>query len=233
MIGNGVLRRTALGAALVLAALGAQAQGPRPPQAYKEGKDYLRIEPAVSLGPVAKGKVEVVEFFWYGCPHCYRLQKPWEKWLEANGKLIDYKPQPAVLGRSWELMARAYHSMVAVGGFDKGLHRSFFDGIHEKALPLQTLESDEPVKLYEYVAERKGADYGAKFKKEYMSFGIAAKIAKDRETQKLFQLQGTPTIVVAGKYSVNPSQAGTEDNMVPIVDFLVKKAHAEAKAAGK
>ena len=217
----------ALALGLALGAVLASAQGA--PANYVEGKDYVRLSPA--LPTASKDKVEVVEFFWYGCPHCYRLQKPWEQWLEANGKSVDYRPQPAVLGKSWEIMGRAYHAMVGAGGFDRALHHKFFTAIHEKSLPLQTLDGEEPKALYEFVAAEKGKDYAAKFKQEYAGFSMGAKIAKDREIQKAYRLEGTPTIVVAGKYSVNPGTAGSEEAIVPIVDFLVKKAQAEMKAA--
>lgn len=221
------LGKIALAAALAGSGLAAQAAD------YVEGKHYTVLSPAQSLGATDPGKVEVVEFFWYGCPHCYRLQKPWEQWLAANDQSVHYKPQPAVLGRSWELMARAYHAMVDVGGFDKVLHHDFFTAIHEKNLPLQTLDGEEPKKLYEFVGEQKGAQYQAKFKQEYYGFSMGAKIAKDREAQKRFQVQGTPTVVVAGKYSVSPGMAGGEDQMVPVIDFLVKKAKAEARPGTK
>lgn len=209
--------------ALALSAMGAKAAN------YVEGKDYIRLGTPQAVSPAAKGKIEVVEFFWYGCPHCYRLQKPWEKWLETNGKWIEYRPQPAVLGKSWEIMGRAYHAMVGAGGFDRQLHHNFFTAIHEKRLGLQDLKGDEPKTLYEFVGAEKGQDYLMRFKKEYDGFSMGARIAKDRDIQKSYRLEGTPTIVVGGKYSVSSSTAGGEEAIIPIVDFLVKKVQAEVK----
>lgn len=197
---------------------------------YVEGKDYMKL---AAPQPATKDKVEVVEFFWYGCPHCYRLQKPWEQWLAANAKSVEYRAQPAVLGKSWEIMARAYHAMVAAGGFDGDLHHKMFAAIHEKNMGIQTLEGDEPRQLFAFVEKEKGSAYAQKFKQDYSGFTMGARIAKDRETQKIYQLEGTPTIVVGGKYSVNPGNAGGEAAMVPVVDFLVKKTAAEMKAAKK
>lgn len=195
---------------------------------YAEGKDYVKL-PVPMAASAPKGKVEVIEFFWYGCPHCYRLQKPWEKWMAENANAIAYKPQPAILGKTWEVMARAHHAMVGSGGFDPMLHRDFFTAIHEKNLPLQTLEGNEPKALFAFVAKEKGKDYAEKFKKEYSVFSMGAKIAKDREMQASYRIEGTPTIVVGGKYSVNPGMSGGEAAMVPVVDFLVKKIIFEAK----
>lgn len=199
--------------------------------AFVEGKDYTKLSTAQPT--LSKDKVEVVEFFWYGCPHCYRLQKPWEQWLAVNGKSVDYRPQPAVLGRSWEIMARAYHAMVASGGFDRDLHHKIFTSIHEKNMGLQTLDGDEPKQLYAFIEKEKGAVYLQKFKQDYAGFSMGARIAKDREMQKIYQLEGTPAIVVGGKYSVNPGNAGGEAAMVPVVDFLVKKVSEELKAVKK
>jgi thiol:disulfide interchange protein DsbA len=198
---------------------------------FVEGKDYIKLP--VAQPTAVKDKVEVIEFFWYGCPHCYRLQKPWEQWLGQNGKSIEYKPQPAVLGKSWEIMARAYHAMVTAGGFDRDLHHKIFTALHEKNMALQTLTDDEPKLLYSFIEKEKGAAYLQKFKQDYAGFSMGARIAKDRDMQKTYQLEGTPTIVVGGKYSVNPGNAGGEEAMVPVVDFLVKKVADELKAVKK
>lgn len=219
---------TKLGVALLVAGMAGSALAASPAAAqYAEGRDYHRLAPAIATVP-AKGKVDVVEFFWYGCPHCHRLQKPWGQWLEANAKSVSYRPQPAVLGKSWEVMGRAYHAMVGAGGFDASLHGKFFSAIHERNQPIQTLEDNVPKALYAMVAAEKGAAYAKKFQGEYEGFSMGSQIAKDREAQKAYKLEGTPTIVVAGRYSVNPSIAGSEAAMVPIVDFLVRKARAEA-----
>lgn len=177
------------------------------------------------------GKVEVVEFFWYGCPHCYRLQKSWEPWLAAHEKDVSYRPQPAVLAKYWEIMARAHHAMVGAGGFDQALHHKFFTAIHEKNMPIQNLVKSEPTALYAMVEAEKGKPYAAKFKDQYESFSMGSKIAKDRELQKSYKLEGTPAIVVAGKYVVDPVSAGGEEKMVAVVDFLVRKAKAESSGA--
>jgi thiol:disulfide interchange protein DsbA len=210
-----------MAAALTLAAGQALAQ-----QSFVEGRDYQTLSPAL---PQTGSKIEVVEFFWYGCPHCYRLQKPWEPWLAANGSKVAYKAQPAVMGKSWEPMAKAHHAMLMAGGFDPALHQKFFSAIHEKKMKIQELDKGEPKALYAMVAAEKGAPYAAKFKSAYESFGMGQQIAKDRDLQKTYKLEGTPTIVVAGKYSVNPGMSRGEEGMVPVVDFLVKKATAEAR----
>ena len=211
-------------AALALSAMAWAGQSMAQSPSFVEGRDYSALKPPMA---VAGPKVEVTEFFWYGCPHCYRLQKPWTAWLAVNGAKVDYKPQPAVMGKSWEPMAKAHHAMLIAGGFDPALHEKFFSAIHEKGLKIQELDAGQPKALYQWVQSEKGADYAAKFKAAYESFGMGQKIAKDRDLQKAYQLEGTPTIVVGGKYSVNPAQAGGEANMVPVVDFLVKKVQAE------
>jgi thiol:disulfide interchange protein DsbA len=196
---------------------------------YQEGKHYTAIKPSI-ISKAAPGKIEVIEFFWYGCPHCYRLQEPWTKWLKLHEAEIEYKPQPAILGKSWEVMGKAHHAMILAGAFDEKLHADFFSAIHVNKLKIQTLEGDEPKALFEWVSGIKGSDYAKKFKSEYMGVTMGAKIAKDRELQKAYKIEGTPTIVVAGKYSVNPSQAGNELAMVPIVTYLLKKALSEKAA---
>lgn len=197
---------------------------------YANGQGYkLLATPIATTAPA--GKVEVVEFFWYGCPHCYRLQKSWEPWLAAHKQDVSYRAQPAVLAKYWEVMGRAYHAMVGAGGFDPQLHHNFFTAIHEKSMPIQSLVKSEPAALYQMVEAEKGKPYAAKFKEQYESFGMGARIAKDRELQKTYKLEGTPTIVVAGKYAVDPVSAGGEGKMVAVVDFLVKKAKAESAGA--
>lgn len=197
--------------------------------AYQEGKDYVVIKPAI-ISKAAPGKIEVIEFFWYGCPHCYRLQDSWTKWLEVHGADVEYKFQPAILGKSWEVMGKAHHAMVQTGGFDKKLHSDFFTAIHVSKLQIQKLDGDEPKALFDWIGAVNGQEYAKKFKSEYQGVTMGGKLAKDRELQKAYKIEGAPTIVVAGKYSVNPSQAGSEGAMVPIVTFLLSKAMAEKRA---
>ena len=199
------------------------------PVAYKEGKDYTVIKPPI-ISKAAPGKIEVMEFFWYGCPHCYRLQEHWVPWLRMHAAEIEYKPQVAILGKSWEVMGKAHHAMLLIGGFDEKLHADFFTAIHVNKNKIQTLDGDEPKALFDWVARSKGADYAKKFKTEYTGLTMGGWLARDRELQKAYKIEGTPTIVVAGKYSVNPSQAGNEAAMVPIVTYLLNKALIEKVA---
>jgi thiol:disulfide interchange protein DsbA len=196
--------------------------------AYVEGRDYTKYtQPKVLLAK--PGKVEIIEFFWYGCPHCYRLHGPMSQWVERNADKINYITQPAVLGKNWEIMARAYHAMVGAGGYDAALSTKLFTSIHEKKMPIQELTGDEPKALYELILAEKGKAYADKFKQEYAGFGMGQKLARDRELQKIYGLEGTPTVVVAGKYAVDPGMAGGEEKMVPIIDYLFKKSMAEMK----
>lgn len=184
---------------------------------FVEGKNYFRLPAPISEEPKA-GKIEITEFFFYGCPHCFRLQKPLNEWVASLGPRIERKLSPAVLSERWVPLARAFHAMEAAG-FDPALHEAIFNEIH-----VQGMDLGSPEKLFAFIEQEKGSEYRAKFEKAYSSPETDAAIEKDRKLDLAAQLEGTPTVVINGRFSLNSASAGGEDKMVPLLIYLSQKA---------
>jgi thiol:disulfide interchange protein DsbA len=168
------------------------------------GKDYRVINPPQ---PTDSGKrVEVLEFFWYGCPHCSALQPPLRVWLRQKPADVDFKRVPAVFDNSWVPLTWTYYALDAMGVVDK-LHYDVFTAIHEQKLRL----SDTAV-LFDWVAKH-GVDR-QKFIDTYNSFGVKNRGARSIEMTRNYDIPGTPALTVDGKYLVAPSMILKPDNSV-------------------
>lgn len=187
---------------------------------FEEGRNYQRIVPAQPTE--AKGKIEVVELFWYGCPHCYRFQPYMERWLKEKPADVVYRRMPAILGEHWALLAKAYYTAEALGVADR-IHQPLFDAIHAQK---RRMDSEE--QLMAFFAEQGVSNDD--FRKTFNSFAVDAKVRLSREMGRRYQTQATPSVVVNGKYILNPDNAeGNFNTMLKIIDFLVNKERAESK----
>ena len=191
------------------------------------GRDYRVISPAQ---PTESGKkVEVLEFFWYGCPHCNALQPSLRAWLKQKPADVEFRRVPAVLADSWVPLTRAYYALEVTGSVEK-LHHEVFAAIHEKSVRLQ-----EPKVLFDWVAQQ-GLDR-QKFADAYGSFGVQSRTQRSVEMSRNYDISGTPTITVDGKYLVAPSMTLKPDNNVDyekfyrILDQVIAMARKER--AGK
>ena len=159
------------------------------------GRDYRVISPAQ---PAESGKkVEVLEFFWYGCPHCNALQPSLKAWLKQKPADVEFRRVPAVLADTWVPLTRAFYALEATGTLEK-LHPEVFTAIHEKSVRLQ-----EPKVLFDWVAQN-GVDR-QKFADAYGSFGVQSRTQRSVDMTRNYDISGTPTITVDGKYLVAPS----------------------------
>ena len=177
---------------------------------YKEGVHYKML-PQVTTA--ASDKIEVLEFFWYGCPHCYSFEpyvKNWKKTLPAN---VTFARVPAIFRPDWEIQARTYYALRNMGLIET-IHGKIFDAIHKNKKRLNTLDA-----MTDFV-EKSGVDR-KKFMDEYKSFGVDGFVRKAKKKQSEYKIQGVPGIVVNGKYLVSGSMAGSYDNMVKIIDHLI------------
>lgn len=180
---------------------------------FEEGAAYEKVVPAQ---PTAhQDQVEVVEVFWYGCPHCHRFQPYLERWLDEHSEGIDYVRLPAVLRESWAIHARAYYTAEALGVVDK-IHADLFDAIHNDNRRIDTEES-----LMAFFAER-GVDEEA-FRRTFHSFAVDSKIRRARLLTRRYGVSGTPAVVVNGKFRTGPVMAGSYDNLTTIMSYLVSE----------
>ena len=181
---------------------------------FQEGKDYLRLANPVPISNT-EGKSEVVELFWYGCPHCYNLEPRIEQWVENKPDNVEFVRIPAVLGRSWELGARAFFTADELGVLDT-THAKLFDAIHGEKRTINNKEQ-----LAEFFAEQ-GVDKEA-FSKAYDSFSVETKLKRSQQLVKRYRIDGVPAIIVNGKYMVTVSSAGSSARVFDVVDYLLAK----------
>jgi thiol:disulfide interchange protein DsbA len=185
---------------------------PPPAQAQpKSGTGYSELKPAQPVEP--KGKVEVAEFFWYRCPHCYSLEPALEAWVKKLPADVQFVRIPAVLSDSWAIDAGFFYTFEALGVLDK-VHRPFFDAIHKDRLIL----TSEPA-VTEWL-KKQGIDRN-KFDEMYKSFGVQAKVKRAAQLSAAYQLEGVPLLAVQGKYTVSAEQGGSQTGMLATADYLI------------
>ncbi len=203
------LRRSLI-ASLTLAPLLARAHG--------SGQEYNVLEPAQPVE--ASGKLEVVEFFWYGCPHCYKFEPFLETWLPKLPADVEFRRVPAIFNERWAHDAGVYYSFEALG-LARKLHRPFFDAIHR-----ERLRSDDPKALAEWL--RKSSTDSAHFEQTLKSFGVQARVRRAKQLSVSYKLEGVPTLAVHGRYTIE-AERGFEA-MLQTADKLIAAARKDAAA---
>jgi thiol:disulfide interchange protein DsbA len=202
-------KRRSLMIALGLAAGGAPlapwAQSQRPGPAFGELNPPQPVE--------AAGKIEVLEFFWYGCPHCYNLEPAIELWLKKLPQDVAFRRVPAIFSERWGLDAQIFYAFEALGVLDK-VHKPFFDAIHKSRL-----RTDNAAALNEWL-EKNGID-PKKFSEAMKSFGVQSKTKRAAQMTVAYKIDGTPAMAVQGRFTVSADQARTREGMLETVDFLV------------
>jgi thiol:disulfide interchange protein DsbA len=189
------------------------------------GKDYQLINPAQ---PTASGaKVEVIEFFYYGCPGCNGLQPSLRAWLKKKPADVEFRRAPVVFQDAWIPLTKAYYTFDAMGVLDK-FHDPLFRAIHEeRTLEIKNLLRD-PNPLYDWVAKQ-GADR-QKFIDIYKSFGVGSRTNRSIELPGNYHVTSTPTLVVDGKYLATPAMAGSYERFFAVIDQVIAMARKERAA---
>ena len=182
-----------------------QAADPPAPPPFTEGKDYVLLSNPAP--PATPGKVEVIEFFSYTCPHCYSLEPSAQEWLKRKSDQVTFVRIAVAFGASWEPSARAYYAAEALGVLDK-LHQPLFDAIHRDKRRLGS--EDE---LAAFFAEH-GVDRDA-FRKAYQSFQTETQLRRGNQLAQRYGVRGVPTVIVDGRYDVRSPR------IFEVVDFLI------------
>ena len=169
--------------------------------------DYYELNPPQPV-QTGNGKIEVLEFFWYGCIHCYNLEPKLETWLKALPKDVEFRRVPAVFNERWGHDAAIYYAFEALGLVEK-LHRPFFDAIHR-----DRLRSDRWPELSAWL-EKNGVD-AKKFESTVKSFGVQSKTKGAVRMTSAYKIDGTPAMAVHGRYVVSSS-----NDMLDSVDKLI------------
>ncbi len=178
---------------------------------FSAGTDYQLIEPAVKTSQ--PDKVVVTEIFWYGCPHCFRFEPYVERWSATLPETVVFEQVPSSLNPRWTEHARTYYAFKMMGALDQ-THKALFDALHLKRQRLNSLDT-----IAEFAAGQ-GLDEKA-FRENYFSFPVETQIRKNIQKEKRYGHQGVPAVIVNGKYLVSASQAGSNERMIQIMNFLV------------
>ncbi|MEW8561902.1 MAG: thiol:disulfide interchange protein DsbA/DsbL [Candidatus Thiodiazotropha sp.] len=178
------------------------------------GEGWDPIEPPVAT-TAPDGKVEVIEFFWYGCPHCYQMEPQLEAWLEKKPENVSFIRVPAPLNNKWTVHAQFYYA-AEILGLTEELHNPLFEALHDRKRKLYDKDS-----LIDFAVEQ-GVDR-QKFLDALNSFGVYVKVQNARKLGQRYQLDGVPAIGINGKYKTSGSLAGSYSRMFEIVSQLVAK----------
>ena len=206
------LARIALAFAAALAiAVPASAQ-------YTEGKEYLRYKQPF---PVETGrKIEVIEFFSYGCPHCADLEPYMQAWIKRLPPDVQFRRIPVAFQPAWENLGRVYYTLEALGEEAK-LSPEVFAAIHGNA----RINLAQEQKFFDWAAS-KGLDR-KKVEETYKSFGVAGKVGRAKQIAQTYNIQSVPTIIVDGKFQLTSGTAGGHGNVPATIDAAVAVARAE------
>lgn len=181
------------------------------------GPEFETLSPPQPTGDAAK--IEVMEFFWYGCPHCLHFEPYLNDWLKTKPEDVVFIRQPAVFNARWGAHAKAYFTAEALGGVDK-VHADFYDAIQNKK---EALESEDD--LAKFFAAHGVADEA--FRKAYHSFGVDRKMRQAEGMSARYGVTSTPTLIVNGKYRLK----GASAQNIATMNRLIEQERANRPAA--
>jgi thiol:disulfide interchange protein DsbA len=184
---------------------------PIPLRAQLAAQGYTSLPSALPVENPAK--VEVAEFFWYGCIHCYKLEPLLEAWLPKLPADAYFRRIPAIFNERWAHDAAIHYAFEALGVLEK-LHRPFFDAIHR-----DRLRTDNPAALGEWLTKN-GLD-PQKFGTTMKSFGVQSKTKRAAQLTGASRIDGTPALMVQGRYTISADQGRTPEGMLANADQLI------------
>lgn len=180
----------------------------------EEGRDFMRVVPAQPTS-TAPGNVEVLEFFWYGCPHCYQAEKHVREWQQNLPENVVFRRIPATLNQGWVTMAKAYYAAELLDVLDT-MHPALFAAFHENG----TMLANEN-QLAAYFKEHAGVEK-ADFLEAFNSMTVASHVQRADLLSRRYRVAGVPTMTVNGKYMTDPDKAGGYAELVDTVRVLVQ-----------
>lgn len=194
------------------------------PAAAQSGVEGLYQKLASPQPTSDPAKVEVVEVFWYGCPHCNRFQAWLEPWLETLPSHVRFVRMPAVFSEVWELHARAYYIAAALGILDD-VHQKIFAALHVEGRSLATMDAIRAFFVEQGVA-------ASDFDKHARSFSVQSGVQRSLVMQSRYGLRGVPALIVNGRFLVSGSTAGSLPKVLEVADALIAREHAAAGSGG-
>jgi thiol:disulfide interchange protein DsbA len=202
-----------LGTAAAVSSIGmsrhALAQGPFK---FVAGKDYMKLDRTVPTETEA-GKIELIEFFWYSCPHCNAFEPTFGQWVKSAPKDVVVRRIPVAFRDDFAPQQRLYFALEAMGLLEK-LHVKVFQALHVEKL---TLNTDATILAW---VEKQGVDKN-KFADTAKSFGVASKLKRAVQLQNDFKIEGVPSLGVAGKFYTDGTLAGSMERALQVAESLL------------
>ena len=199
-------------AAVVALPVAAHAQGPASAKKPVEGTDYLALDKRVPAD-VGAGKIELIEFFWYSCPHCNAFEPQFAAWVKAAPKDVVVQRVPVRFRDDFEAQQRAYYVFESLNLLDT-LHGKLFHAIHVERQQLNTAQA-----LAAW-ADKNGLPE-KKFNETFNSFGVATKARRATQLQDAFKVQGVPALGIAGRFYTDGSLSQTMDRALQVAEHLI------------
>jgi len=184
-------------------------------QAFRAGKDFLSLDRPVT-SDVGAGKVELIEFFWYSCPHCNAFEPTFAQWVKNAPKDVVVRRVPVAFRDDFAPQQRLYYTLEAMGLLDT-VHAKVFHAVHVERLPLNT---DALIQSW---VEKQGVE-GKKFAETARSFGVASKVKRAVQLQNEFRVEGVPSLGIAGRYYTDGSLAGSMERALKVAEYLLAQA---------
>jgi thiol:disulfide interchange protein DsbA len=184
----------------------------KPPQ---EGAEYKALDKRVPV-EAGQGKIEVIEFFWYSCPHCNAFEPQLEAWAKKLPADVTLKRVPVAFRDSFVPQQRLFYTLEAMGKLDD-LHRKVFQAIH---VDKQPTDKEDSILAW---AEKNGVDR-AKFQEIYNSFSVQTKARRAAQLQDAFKVEGVPALGIAGRYYTDGTLAGNMPRALQVTDYLIAEA---------
>lgn len=195
-----------------LGLFGATAQA----ESIEAGRHYEQLSSPV---PVSQpGKIEVVELFWYGCPHCYQFEPTLNPWVEQLPEDVNFVRVPALFGGIWDVHGQLFITLESMG-VEQRVHDAVFNAIHNEKRKLENVEE-----MAEFLATQ-GVDKD-KFIGTFNSFAVKGQMAKAKKLAVAYQIKGVPVLIVGGKYRFDIRSSGGPEQTLEVADFLIGKERA-------
>jgi thiol:disulfide interchange protein DsbA len=191
----------------LLLSFSVNAVDPKPGINFKKTKEEIATD--------SPGKIEVVEMFWYGCIHCYKIDPYLDEWADNLPEDVVFKKVPAVPRKNWVPMAKAYYALETLE-LDKKLHEKLFDAIH-KTKTVDIGSEQSAINWIAVTSKKDIKDVEAAFK----TFSMNAKISNSYKMFRAAGATGVPAIIIDGKYLTSSTMAGGEKNTIELIDYII------------
>jgi len=191
--------------------------------APKLGAEFDAVAQPISTDNPAK--IEVMEIFWYGCPHCFHMEEPLNAWVKKLPKDVYFKRVPGLPNPSWAPMAKAFYAMETLGVSEK-LHTKLFEAIHKQ----KTLNPTDEKAAIDWVTQQSGLDR-LKVEQAFKSFTINTDLNRAAQIFRNSGATGVPSLVIDGKYITSGTAAGGNEQALAVADYVISNVRADKTKA--